>query len=138
MVRQSLAASVVTTAFGFLCGLALALLASSKWAYSQTRFPPTAAQINIPLADASGNVKLFLTYRARSGAPDITLSDVNHNPLYVFDTQRQSLPALPQASESDEKADAATPQDVAFLQGQIDEVRRKLNLAVQRLNSLTQ
>ena len=96
-------------------------------------------RIEIPLRDAGGVVRILLLVSAGNGGQggEVQFLDPNRKVLATLDGSKERLPQLALAPSSDRKADAAKPEDIAYLQGQIDIIRKSLNEAIARVNTLS-
>ena len=102
------------------------------------------------LRDSHGRLGLILSvYDHDPNRAKIELFDANGRRVGFIDASTMAVQQLPPISRLAKEAaaapeegvrykfDAARPEDVAYLQSQIDQVRTKLNDAIDRLNTLT-
>ena len=80
---------------------------------------------------------LSVRSRGEGQEADVRLLDADRNFLATLDASRESQQDLEAVPSPDEKADAASPKDIKFLQQQIDLLRARLNDAITRLNALS-
>jgi hypothetical protein len=123
--------------------LALVALACGSADARAQRRPPVGDYVNrvvVPLRDASGAPRFNLVVaRVGDGAPVTTIADLQGTTLATLGAppSAPSLPVLSPEPGSDEKADGPSQTDIRSLQLQVDNLRRKLNEAIERLNALS-